>query len=163
MEGPLRLTYCWLIPAQRTLRTNWFESIHVDWRNNTCQFCSHLHCIARFGINARLSMILNSSKKIIKRSAKILDAPIDDDAAFEIAQKSGNAPHCQCFIKKNTRLRARKIKGDGKITKAIAQMAFKALDVDEMGWTIWTMGILLAIIRKIQGEAGYPPLQSPQP
>lgn len=106
---------------------------------------------ARFGINARLEYYDSELlKKIIKRSAKILDAPIDDDAAFEIARRSRGTPRIANTLLRRTRDFAQ-IKGDGKITKAIAQMALKALDVDEDGLDDMDNRILLAIIEKFKG------------
>jgi holliday junction DNA helicase RuvB len=106
---------------------------------------------ARFGINARLEYYDSELlKKIIKRSAKILDAPIVDDAAFEIARRSRGTPRIANNLLRRTRDFAQ-IKGDGTITKAIAQMALKALDVDEDGLDDMDNRILLAIIEKFKG------------
>jgi Holliday junction DNA helicase RuvB len=106
---------------------------------------------ARFGINARLEYYDSELlKKIIKRSAKILEAPIDEDAAFEIARRSRGTPRIANTLLRRTRDFAQ-IKGDGKITKAIAQMALKALDVDEDGLDDMDNRILLAIIEKFKG------------
>jgi Holliday junction DNA helicase RuvB len=89
-------------------------------------------------------------KKIIKRSAKILDAPIEDNAAFEIARRSRGTPRIANNLLRRTRDFAQ-IKGDGTITIAIAQMALKALDVDEDGLDDMDNRILLAIIEKFKG------------
>jgi holliday junction DNA helicase RuvB len=106
---------------------------------------------ARFGINARLEYYDSELlKKIIKRSSKILDAPIVDDAAFEIARRSRGTPRIANNLLRRTRDFAQ-IKGDGTITMAIAQMALKALDVDEDGLDDMDNRILLAIIEKFKG------------
>lgn len=106
---------------------------------------------ARFGINARLeyydSALLTT---IVKRSAQILQAPIDDDAAFEIARRSRGTPRIANNLLRRTRDFAQ-IKGDGVITKVIAEMALKALDVDQNGLDDMDNRILLTIIEKFKG------------
>jgi holliday junction DNA helicase RuvB len=106
---------------------------------------------ARFGINARLeyydSQLLS---KIVKRSSAILNTPVDEDAAFEIARRSRGTPRIANNLLKRTRDFAQ-IKGDGRITKAIAQLALKALDVDENGLDDMDNRILSAIIEKFKG------------
>lgn len=106
---------------------------------------------ARFGINARLeyydSQLLT---KIVNRSAGILNTPIVEDAAFEIARRSRGTPRIANNLLRRTRDFAQ-IKGDGTITKAIAQMALKALDVDENGLDDMDNRILSAIIEKFKG------------
>jgi Holliday junction DNA helicase RuvB len=106
---------------------------------------------ARFGINARLeyydSQLLT---KIVKRSAAILNTPIEEDAAFEIARRSRGTPRIANNLLRRTRDFAQ-IKGDGTITKSIAQIALKALDVDENGLDDMDNRILSAIIEKFKG------------
>ncbi|CAN5365694.1 Holliday junction branch migration DNA helicase RuvB [soil metagenome] len=106
---------------------------------------------ARFGITARLeyydSVLLT---KIVKRSAEILTTPINEDAAFEIARRSRGTPRIANNLLRRTRDFAQ-IKGDGKITKSIAQMALKALDVDENGLDDMDNRILTTIIEKFKG------------
>lgn len=106
---------------------------------------------ARFGINARLeyydSALLTT---IVKRSASILATPIVDDAAFEIARRSRGTPRIANNLLRRIRDFAQ-IKGDGTITKPIAQMALKALDVDENGLDDMDNRILSTIIEKFKG------------
>jgi holliday junction DNA helicase RuvB len=106
---------------------------------------------ARFGINARLeyydSQLLTH---IVNRSAKILHTPIEKDAAFEIARRSRGTPRISNNLLRRTRDFAQ-IKGDGTITMGIAQMALKALDVDENGLDDMDNRILLTIIEKFKG------------
>jgi Holliday junction DNA helicase RuvB len=106
---------------------------------------------ARFGINARLEYYDSELlTKIVKRSASILNTPIDADAAFEIARRSRGTPRISNNLLRRTRDFAQ-IKGDGTITKAIAQMALLALDVDENGLDDMDNRILLTIIEKFKG------------
>lgn len=106
---------------------------------------------ARFAINARLeyydSKLLT---KIVNRSAEILKTPIIEDAAFEIARRSRGTPRIANNLLRRTRDFAQ-IKGDGTITIAIAQMALKALDVDENGLDEMDNRILSTIIEKFKG------------
>ncbi len=106
---------------------------------------------ARFGINARLeyydSTLLTG---IVKRSAGILNTPIHPDAAFEIARRSRGTPRISNNLLRRTRDFAQ-IKGNGTINKDIAQIALKALDVDENGLDEMDNRILLTIIEKFKG------------
>ena len=106
---------------------------------------------ARFGINARLEYYDSTLlTKIVKRSAEILATPIVEDAAFEIARRSRGTPRIANNLLRRTRDFAQ-IKGNGTITKPIAQMALKALDVDENGLDDMDNRILTTIIEKFKG------------
>ncbi|MBL7859139.1 MAG: Holliday junction branch migration DNA helicase RuvB [Cyclobacteriaceae bacterium] len=106
---------------------------------------------ARFGINARLeyydSALLTT---IVKRSATILNTPMDEDAAYEIARRSRGTPRISNNLLRRTRDFAQ-IKGDGTITREIAKFALNALDVDENGLDEMDNRILLTIIEKFKG------------
>jgi Holliday junction DNA helicase RuvB len=106
---------------------------------------------ARFGINARLEYYdAELLSGIVRRSAGILDTPLADDAAFEIARRSRGTPRIANNLLRRTRDFAQ-IKGDGVITMPIAQMALKALDVDQDGLDDMDNRILLTIIEKFKG------------
>ncbi len=106
---------------------------------------------ARFGINARLEYYTSDLLiRIVKRSAAILQTPIDDDAAFEIARRCRGTPRIANMLLRRTRDFAQ-IKGNGLITREIAQLALKALDVDEDGLDDMDNRILLTIIEKFKG------------
>jgi len=106
---------------------------------------------ARFGINARLeyynAQVLD---RILKRSSEILKTPIDNEASYEIAKRSRGTPRIANNLLRRTRDFAQ-VKGKGIITKEIAQMALKALDVDQHGLDEMDNRILLAIIQKFNG------------
>jgi holliday junction DNA helicase RuvB len=106
---------------------------------------------ARFGINARLeyydATLLTS---IVKRSASILQTPIVDNAAYEIARRSRGTPRIANTLLRRTRDFAQ-TKGDGTITIEIARIALNALDVDENGLDEMDNRILLTIIEKFKG------------
>ncbi len=106
---------------------------------------------ARFGINARLEFYDSKLlSKIIKRSAAILNTKIDADAAVEIARRSRGTPRIANNLLRRTRDFA-EIKGDGIITKPIAEMALTALDIDQYGLDDMDIRILSTIINKFKG------------
>ncbi len=106
---------------------------------------------ARFGINARLEYYdAGLLSRIVNRSAAILNTAIDADAAFEIARRSRGTPRIANNLLRRTRDFAQ-IKGNGTIDKAIAQIALKALDVDENGLDEMDNRILSTIIEKFKG------------
>ena len=106
---------------------------------------------SRFGITARLdyydAKILTT---IVQRSAHILEAPLDEDAAYEIARRSRGTPRVANTLLRRTRDFA-DIKGKGEITWEIAQMALTALDVDQNGFDEMDNRILSTIINKFNG------------
>ena len=106
---------------------------------------------ARFGITSRLeyydAKILSG---IVKRSAAILDVPIEDDAAVEIARRSRGTPRITNALLRRVRDFAQ-IKGDGTINKEITQFALDALNVDKHGLDEMDNRILRTIIEKFKG------------
>lgn len=106
---------------------------------------------ARFGINARLeyydATLLSS---IIRRSAHILQTPIEETGAYEIARRSRGTPRIANNLLRRTRDFAQ-VKGDGTITIEIAEMALSALEVDQDGLDEMDNRILLTIVDKFKG------------
>ena len=106
---------------------------------------------ARFGINARLeyydAQLLTS---IVKRSAAILDTPIDDLGAYEIARRSRGTPRIANNLLRRSRDFAQ-VKGDGRISIEIAEIALAALAVDADGLDEMDNRILHTIIDKFKG------------
>ena len=106
---------------------------------------------ARFGINARLeyydAVLLTS---IVKRSAAILGTPIEEEGAYELARRSRGTPRIANNLLRRTRDFAQ-VKGKGIITVAIAEMALKALDVDQNGLDDMDNRILMTIVDKFKG------------
>jgi Holliday junction DNA helicase RuvB len=106
---------------------------------------------ARFGINARLEYYDAALlTKIVKRSAAILDMPIDESGAYEIARRSRGTPRIANNLLRRTRDFAQ-MKGDGSIDVKIAEIALNALDVDQNGLDEMDNRILLTIIEKFKG------------
>ena len=106
---------------------------------------------SRFGINSRLSYYdAETLKKIIIRSADILNVEISDDAATEIARRSRGTPRIANLLLRRVRDFAQ-IKGDGKINMKISQFALSALNVDQNGLDEMDNKILSVIIEKFGG------------
>ena len=106
---------------------------------------------SRFGINLRLQYYdAQTLGNIIKRSASILDIPIDEDAAYEIASRSRGTPRIANLLLRRVRDFAQ-IKGDGTITLPITQVALTALNVDKHGLDEMDNRILSTIIEKFKG------------
>ena len=106
---------------------------------------------ARFGINARLEYYDKVlMKKIITRSAGIINMQINEAAAAEIARRSRGTPRIGNALLRRTRDFAQ-IKGDGTITLDIAKYALQALNVDSEGLDEMDNKILRTIIEKFKG------------
>ncbi|MBD1425302.1 Holliday junction branch migration DNA helicase RuvB [Sphingobacterium arenae] len=106
---------------------------------------------ARFGINSRLQYYdAKLLTTIVLRSAHILNTPITEEGAYEIARRSRGTPRIANALLRRTRDFAQ-IKGNGSIDKAIAQYALNALNVDENGLDEMDNRILTTIIDKFKG------------
>ena len=106
---------------------------------------------ARFGINNRLEYYnKNVLSKIINRSAEILNIPIEDFAADEIAGRSRGTPRICNSLLRRVRDFAQ-IKGTGKIDLEITKYALESLSVDEFGLDEMDNKILDTIIKKFNG------------
>ncbi|MFB6305676.1 MAG: Holliday junction branch migration DNA helicase RuvB, partial [Flavobacteriales bacterium] len=106
---------------------------------------------ARFGINLRLSYYdSNVLTKIVKRSADIINVPIDNDAANEIARRSRGTPRISNALLRRIRDFA-EIEGDGKVDMKITESSLKALNVDKHGLDEMDNRILNTIIDKFKG------------
>ena len=106
---------------------------------------------ARFGINNRLEYYdKNVLSKIIKRSAEILNIPVEDSASDEIAGRSRGTPRICNSLLRRVRDFAQ-IKGSGKIDLAITKYALESLSVDKFGLDEMDNKILDTIINKFNG------------
>ena len=106
---------------------------------------------ARFGINSRLEYYsAEVLSGIVSRSAGILNIPIQDQAAIEIARRSRGTPRIANALLRRIRDFAQ-IKGDGTIDLAITQIGLKALHVDANGLDEMDNKILITLIDKFKG------------
>lgn len=106
---------------------------------------------ARFGINCLLDYYdVNTLTRIIRRSASILNVPITDEGALEIARRSRGTPRIGNALLRRIRDFAQ-IKGDGNIGIEIARFGLNALNVDDSGLDEMDNRILSSIIHKFKG------------
>ncbi len=107
---------------------------------------------ARFGITNRLDYYnADQLRHIVVRSARILGIGIDEAAgAGEIARRSRGTPRIANRLLKRARDFAQ-VKGDGVITREIADIALNALEVDERGLDDMDKRILACILEKYHG------------
>jgi len=106
---------------------------------------------ARFGIQCHLQYydapVLDG---IVRRSAGILDIPIEGDASFEIASRSRGTPRIANALLRRVRDFAQ-VSGTGTINLEITRVALKALDIDSLGLDNMDNRILSTIIDKFAG------------
>jgi Holliday junction DNA helicase RuvB len=106
---------------------------------------------ARFGINSRLEYYSTEVLAgIVTRSANILNIPIVDKAAIEIASRSRGTPRIANALLRRIRDFAQ-IKGDGTINLDITRIGLKALHVDAHGLDEMDNKILTTLIDKFKG------------
>ena len=107
----------------------------------------------RFGIIHRLEMYSEEDlSKIIRRSSKILNIEIEDDASMEIARRSRGTPRIANRLLKRVRDYAI-VLGDGDIDLKIAKHALNQLEIDELGLDEIDRKLLETMIVQYQGRA----------
>lgn len=105
----------------------------------------------RFGVICRLELYNDKDlTKILTRSAGILNIAIDHEAAEEIARRSRGTPRIANRFLKRIRDYCQ-VKGDGKITLALAKEALSMLEVDELGLDHIDRRLLKTMIEKFDG------------
>jgi holliday junction DNA helicase RuvB len=105
----------------------------------------------RFGIVARLEFYNTEElTRIVTRSAALLKAPIVADGAREIAQRARGTPRIANRLLRRVRDYA-EVKGNGDITKAVADAALVMLDVDTVGFDVMDRKLLEAVLFKFGG------------
>ena len=105
----------------------------------------------RFGIVCKLKYYTNEELKlIIERTSRVLEVPIEEDAALDLAKRSRGTPRIANRLFKRVRDFAL-VKGDGIINRAIVDMALDRLKVDELGLDETDYQLLKAIIEKFNG------------
>lgn len=106
---------------------------------------------ARFSIDCLLSYYdITTLKNILKRSAAILEVPITEDGAEEIARRSRGTPRIANALLRRVRDFAQ-IKGNGTIDAKIAAYGLNALNVDSMGLDEMDNKILRVVIEHFGG------------
>ena len=106
---------------------------------------------ARFGLVERLGFYPPEDlRRIVERSAAILQVPIDQEGADEIARRSRGTPRVANRLLRRVRDYAQ-VRADGRITAAVAGTALARLNVDEFGLDDMDARILTTIIEKFGG------------
>ena len=105
----------------------------------------------RFGIVSRLEFYTPEElSRIVTRSSGLLKAPIDAEGSFEIARRSRGTPRIANRLLRRVRDYA-DVKGDGRITQAMAKAALSMLDVDPEGFDLMDRKLLEAVIHRFDG------------
>ncbi|MBQ2690542.1 MAG: Holliday junction branch migration DNA helicase RuvB [Clostridia bacterium] len=136
-------------PAARSVRLDLPRFTLVGATTRAGQISSPLR--DRFGVISRLELYnKHELAKIVTRSANILGIDIEDEGALEIAMRSRGTPRIANRLIKRVRDFAQ-IKGDGIITKEVAQRALSALDIDPLGLDMIDRRMLESIIYNFAG------------
>ncbi|MGC9940332.1 MAG: Holliday junction branch migration DNA helicase RuvB [Verrucomicrobiota bacterium] len=107
--------------------------------------------LTRFGIRERLDYyVADDLQRIALRSANLLNVEIEATGAHEIARRSRGTPRIVNNLLRRVRDYAQ-VKGDGRITSAIADRALAMLEIDQNGLDEMDKRILEAIIVKFGG------------
>ncbi len=105
----------------------------------------------RFGITSKLQFYtVEELTDIIKRTARVLDVEIEEEAARELAKRSRGTPRIANRLFKRVRDFAL-VKGNGTVDLAITEDALECLKVDKMGLDNTDHELLLAVIEKFGG------------
>ena len=105
----------------------------------------------RFGIVAKLNYYSEDElKTIIKRTSRVLDMPIEDDAANTLAKRSRRTPRIANRLFKRVRDFAL-VEGDSIINKKLTEESLKKLKVDEDGLDQIDIEYLKSLIKKFNG------------
>lgn len=105
----------------------------------------------RFGVLSRLELYKPEElRDIVIRSAGILGIPVDPDGAMEIAKRSRGTPRIVNRLLKRVRDYA-EVKGNGIITKEVADIALQALEIDDLGLDAIDRRMLESIIHNFGG------------
>ena len=105
----------------------------------------------RFGIVARLEFYpADELARIVRRSAGLLDVPIDNDGSTEIARRSRGTPRIANRLLRRVRDYA-EVKAHGRIDRSVADLALAMLDVDPLGFDVMDRKLLEAVVHRFDG------------
>ncbi len=136
-------------PNARTLKLNLPRFTLAGATTRTGLLTSPLR--DRFGVINRLQYYSADELVIIvKRSAKILNVRINDDAALEIAKRARATPRIANRLLRRVRDFAQ-VKNNGIIDIAITDSSLLALNIDKMGLDEMDRKLLQTIIEKYNG------------
>jgi Holliday junction DNA helicase RuvB len=105
----------------------------------------------RFGIVARLEFYSPEElQRIVTRSSGLLELPISQDGALEIAKRSRGTPRIANRLLRRVRDYA-DVRADGNATREVADAALTMLDVDSRGLDVMDRRLLQTVIEKFMG------------
>src|SRR5689334_18060123 len=136
-------------PSARTVKVRLERFTLIGATTRTGLLTSPLR--SRFGITHRLEFYTPADlEEIVRRSAKIIDVPIDAAAAAEIAKRSRGTPRIANRLLRRVRDYAQ-VRAGGTITLDVARAGLKLLEVDENGFDDVDRKLLRTIIDKFGG------------
>lgn len=136
-------------PSARTLRLDLPRFTLVGATTRAGLLSSPLR--DRFGIHHGFELYTAEElDTIVRRSADILNVPIEPEGSFEIARRSRGTPRIANRMLKRVRDYAQ-VRADGVITREVADLALKELDVDDLGLDDLDRRFLRGIIEKFEG------------
>ncbi|MBI4642795.1 MAG: Holliday junction branch migration DNA helicase RuvB [Deltaproteobacteria bacterium] len=105
----------------------------------------------RFGLMLRLDFYAPEDlAKITRRAAQVLGVEVEEEGAWEIARRSRGTPRIANRLLKRVRDYAQ-VRGDGRVTREVADAALTLLEVDQLGFDRMDRQILLTILEKYNG------------
>ncbi|HEY8642049.1 MAG TPA: Holliday junction branch migration DNA helicase RuvB [Candidatus Dormibacteraeota bacterium] len=105
----------------------------------------------RFGATYRLDFYtVTDLERIVRRSARILELELADEAAAELASRSRGTPRVCNRLLRRVRDYAQ-VRADGRATLEVTRAALKMLDVDELGLEPLDRRLLETMITKFAG------------
>ncbi|MBE2193436.1 MAG: Holliday junction branch migration DNA helicase RuvB [Anaerolinea sp.] len=139
-------------PAAKNVRLNLPRFTVIGATTRLALLSSALR--SRFGAIYRLDFYsLEAMNLIVKRAAEMLRIPTDEGGASEIASRARGTPRIALRLLKRVRDFAQ-VRGDGTITRPIADEALDLLNVDHLGLDDIDRRVLISIIEKGGGPIG---------
>jgi holliday junction DNA helicase RuvB len=136
-------------PSARTMKMRLERFTLIGATTRTGLLTSPLR--SRFGIQHRLEFYTPGDlEEIVRRSARILNVPLEDAAAAEMARRSRGTPRIANRLLRRVRDYAQ-VRADGRATLDVARAALKMLEVDEHGFDEIDRKLLRTIIDKFGG------------
>jgi Holliday junction DNA helicase RuvB len=105
----------------------------------------------RFGVICKLDLYdVHELSDIIRRSANVLNVPMDEEAVIEMAKRSRGTPRIVNRLLKRVRDYAM-VRSDGFVTKEIAKLALDLLEIDALGLDAVDRKVLTCIVENFDG------------
>lgn len=105
----------------------------------------------RFGVICKLDLYdVHELSDIIRRSANVLNVPMDEEAVIEMAMRSRGTPRIVNRLLKRVRDYAM-VRSDGFVTKEIAKLALDLLEIDALGLDAVDRKVLTCIVENFDG------------